>query len=131
MGGLKRACEIVASFVFFPLGCLFLVSVAVAVGVQALLIYVGALLAAWGFVAIGLPLLTGSMAPGEFVDGFRSQRRSERLYKGEPLPHRRLRFPTLRRAMKPDEILDGFRPRRRSDGPYEGQSIPDLYSNKF
>jgi hypothetical protein len=92
MGGLKRASEIVACFVLFPLGCLFLVSVVVAVGVQALLIYVGALLAAWGFVAIGLPLLTGSMAPGEFVDGFRSRRRSEKFYEGEPLPERPLEY---------------------------------------
>ena len=93
-----------ACFVLFPLACLFVASVVIAVGVPALLIYVGALLAAWGFVAIGLPLLTGSMAPGEFVDGFRSRRRRERVYEGEPLPERPLEYP-LSKSFEPDSLV--------------------------
>ena len=124
MSGLKRVFEIVVILVFFPLVCLFLVSVAIAVGVQALLIYVGALLAAWLFTAFGFPLVTGVMTLGEIADGFRLQRRSGRFYQGALLPQRRLRFPNLRRAMKPGEIVADVRPRRRSRGPYEGQSLP-------
>jgi hypothetical protein len=131
MAWFKTALDALAVCVLFPIALLLLGSIAIAVGVQALLIYVGALLAAWLFAAFGFPLVTGAMTLGEIADGFRSQRRSVRLYEGEPLPRRRLRFPNLRRAMKPDEILDGFSPRRRSDGPYEGQSLPDLYTETF
>jgi hypothetical protein len=132
MAWFKRGVDAFAICVLFPIVLLLLGSIAIAVSVQALLIYVGALLAAWLFTAFGFSLVTGAMTLGEIADGFRSQRRSERLYEGEPLPRRRLRFPNLRRVMKPAEIVDDFRPRRRSDGPYDGgQSLPEPYSETF
>lgn len=124
MAWFKKAVDVFAVCFLFPIVLLLLGGIAIAVGVQALLIWVGALLAAWLFTAFGFPLVTGAMTLDEIADGFRSQRRSERLYEGEPLRHRRLRFPNLRRAMKRAEIVDDFTPRRRSARPYERQSLP-------
>ena len=125
MAWLKRALDALLLFVLFPIALLLLADIAIAVGVQALLIYVGALLAAWLFTAIGLPMLTGAMAPDELLDGFRSRRRSEKLYEGEPLPDRTLGFPSLRRALAPGEIIDSFRSRRPSETLYDGEPLPD------
>ena len=89
-------------FVLFPLGCFFLVSLAIGVGLQALLIYVGAQFAAWSLFAIVLPLLTGSMAPSEIANGFRSRWRAERFYEGEPLPKRALGYQSSTRGSDAD-----------------------------
>jgi hypothetical protein len=115
----KRALEAFVVCMLFPIALLLLLGSVIAVGVQALLIYVGALLAAWLFTAIGLPMVTGAMAPGELLDAFRSRRRSETLYEGEPLPDR-----PSRRAVALGEILDSFRS-RRSERLYEGEPLPD------
>jgi hypothetical protein len=123
--GFKRALDAFAVFVLFPIALLLLVDIAIAVGVQALLIYVGALLAAWLFTAFGFPLVTGAMTLGEIADGFRSRRRSERLYEGEPLPDRALGFPYLRRARTRRKVLVDFRSQRRDTTRDEGEPLPD------
>jgi hypothetical protein len=83
---LKRLSELAIHFVLFPLGCLFIVLVAIGIGIQALAIYVGALLAAWTISAIGIPMLFGVIGPDELVDRIRNLRRSTRFFEGEPLP---------------------------------------------
>ena len=125
MERIKRALDVFAVFVLFPIALVLLVDIAIAVGVQALLIYVGALLAAWLFTAFGFPLVTGAMTLGEIADGFRSRRRSERLYEGEPLPGRALRLPRLRRARTRRNVLVEFRPVRRNTRRDEGEPLPD------
>lgn len=72
-------------------------------------------------------MLTGVMKPGEILDGFRSRLRSERFYEGEPLPGRKLGFPSFRRAMASGESSS----RRRSERVYDGDSLPDPYSSAF
>jgi hypothetical protein len=102
----KRALDAFVVCVLLPIALLLLGTFALAIGVRPLLIYVGALLAIWLLFAIGLPMLTGMMKPGEILDGFRSQRRSERLYEGEQLPGRTLGFPSWRRALESVERLE-------------------------
>ena len=89
MSRLKRVAEIVILFVVVPFACLFAAGIVIAVGVQSVLIYVGALLAAWMFSAFALPLLFGALSPGEIVDGYQSRRRHESVYEGEALPRAR------------------------------------------
>jgi hypothetical protein len=125
MDGFKSALDAFAAFVLFPIALLLLVDIAIAVGVQALLIYVGALLAAWLFTAFGFPLVTGAMTLDEIADGFRSRRRSERLYKGEPLPDAAPVFPYVRRARKPRKVLVDFRSQPRNTRRDEGEPLPD------
>lgn len=125
MDGFKRAVDAIAVFVLFPIALLLWVDIVIAVGVQALLIYVGALLAAWLFTAFGFPLVIGAMTLGEIADGFRSQWRSERLYEGEPLPHRALGLPYLRRARTPRKVRVDLRSRRRNTRRDEGEPLPD------
>jgi hypothetical protein len=124
MDGFKRALDAIAVFVLFPIALLLLVDIVIAVGVQALLIYVGALLAAWLFTAFGFPLVTGAMTLGEIADGFRAQLRSERLYEGEPLPDRARGFRYLRRARRPRVLVD-YQSRRRNTRRDEGEPLPD------
>jgi len=81
----KRVGEMVTVFVVLPLACLFLVGIVLAVGVEAVVIYSGSLLAAWVFSAIALPILFGALSPQEILDGYRSRRRQERFYEGEQL----------------------------------------------
>jgi hypothetical protein len=100
MSRLKRVAEIVILFVVVPFACLFAAGIVIAVGVQSVLVYVGALLAAWMFSAFALPLLFGALSPGEIVDGYRSRRRFESVYEGEVLPARA-------------GLLSRLRPRRR------------------
>jgi hypothetical protein len=121
----KRTLDAFAVFVLFPIALVLLVDIAIAVGVQAILIYVGALLAAWLFTAFGFPLVTGAMTLGEIADGFRSRRRGERLYEGEPLPGRALRLPHMRRARTPRNVCVEFRPLRRSARRDEREPLPD------
>lgn len=125
MERIKRALDVFAVFVLFPIALVLLVDIAIAVGVQALLIYVGALLAAWLFTAFGFPLVTGAMTLGEIADGFRSRRRSERLYEGEPLPGRALRIHRSRRARTRRNVLVEFLPVRRNTRGDEGEPLPD------
>ena len=68
MAWFKRALDGFVLCVLFPIALLLLGSIALAVGVQPLLIYVGTLLAVWLLFAIGLPMLTGVMRPGEILD---------------------------------------------------------------
>ena len=91
MGSLRRTVEIGVVFVVFPLACLALVSIWVAVGLLPLAVTVGAMLAAWLFSAYFLPLVMGVMAPSEIAAGLRSRRRRSKHYEGEPLPDHRLR----------------------------------------
>jgi hypothetical protein len=99
MAWFRRALDAFVVCVLLPIALLLLGSMALAIGVQPLLIYVGALLGIWLLFAIGFPMLTGVMKPGEILDGFRSQLRSERLYEGEALPGPTLGFPSWRRAL--------------------------------
>ena len=128
MAWFKRALDAFVVCVLFPIALLLLGNVALAIGVQPLLIYVGTLLAAWLLFAIGLPMLTGVMTAGEILDGFRSRLRSERFYEGEPLPGRKLGFPSWGRALASEESLAGFRPRRRRESVYDSERLPDPYS---
>ena len=117
MSWLKRSTEIVILFVVLPLVGLFWAGVAIAVGVKAVLIYSGAIVAAWTFAAIGLPMLFGVISPREIVDGYRSRRRSERFYEGEPLRAARqgFRFWKVR--------FDGRRSRRRHEKFYPREPL--------
>jgi hypothetical protein len=85
--------EIVILFVVVPCACLFAAGIVFAVGVQAVLIYVGALLAAWMFSAFALPMLFGALSPSEIVEGYQSRRRHVSSYEGEPLRGTRGGFP--------------------------------------
>ena len=123
MAWFKRALDALVLCVLLPIALLLLGSMALAVGVQPLLIYVGSLLAVWLLFAIGVPMLTGVMKPGEILDGFRSRLRSERFYEGEPLPGRKLWFPTFRRAMPSGEGLEGIGSRRMR--VYAVDQLPD------
>ena len=125
MSWLKRAIEIAILLVVLPLVGAFWVGIAIAVGIEAVLIYVGALLAAWIFGAIGLPMLFGVISPREIADGFRSRRRSERFYEGEPLPGRTLSLPRLRRARTPRKVLVEFQSLRRKSRRDESEPLPD------
>jgi hypothetical protein len=94
---LKRATDFLLIFVLFPIVVLMAVAIAIAVSLTGLLVYLGALLAAWLFVAFVFPLATGIMTPDEIVGGIRSRRRYETHFEGEPLPEDRL----LGRVWKP------------------------------
>jgi hypothetical protein len=85
MSRLKRLLEIATLVVGLPLALLFFAGVAIAVGVQSIFIYTGALLAAWLFSAIVLPIAFGAMSPAELVDGYQSRRRHEKFHEGESL----------------------------------------------
>ena len=80
----------------------FLANAAVAVGLKALAIYVGALLAAWTFAALALPLLFGVITPGELLASFRARRSQARHHEGDALP---VRLGILGRR-KPDRIIE-------------------------
>jgi hypothetical protein len=83
---LKRLIDFATLFVLFPLGCLFIVLVAIGIGIQALAVLVGALVAAWTIPAIGIPMLLGVIGTDELVDRIRNVHRSSRFFEGEPLP---------------------------------------------
>jgi hypothetical protein len=117
VGWLRRFIEIVILFVVLPVVALFWAGVVIAVGVKALLIYSGALVAAWIFGAIGLPILFGVVSPREIVEGYRARRRHERFYEGEPLPAARQKF----RFWK--VRFDGRRSRRRREKFYPREPL--------
>jgi hypothetical protein len=75
-------------FVLFPIAVFLLAAIAFAMGLEALAVYVGALLAVWLLFAYALPMLTGVMTPGEVLTGVRSCRRNSTHFEGEPLPER-------------------------------------------
>ena len=85
MRRLQQVVEAFLVFLAFPLACLVLVSIVLALGAKAVAIYVGALLAAWLVCAFMLPMLFGAMTPDEVVANIRS-RRVRRTALGEPLP---------------------------------------------
>ena len=57
MAWFKTALDAFVICVLLPIGLLMMGSIALAVGVQPLLIYVGALLAVWLLLAIGFPMV--------------------------------------------------------------------------
>ena len=93
MGSLKRSIEIVTLFVVLPLAVVFWISIMIAFGVTSILLCAGLLLAAWLVSAVALPMAFGVISPGEIADGFRSRRRHERFYEGEPLRGPRAGYP--------------------------------------
>jgi hypothetical protein len=93
MSSLKRSIEIGILVVVLPLALLFWAGIFWAFGVQAILLCTGLLLGAWIFSAIAVPMLFGAISPGEIVDGYRSRRRHERFYEGEPLGGPRQGYP--------------------------------------
>ena len=99
MRGLRTAVVLIA----FLVACAFLISVALAVGVTAIAIYVGALLAAWTFAALVLPVSFGVISPDELLASLRARRAFATQHEGEALPGRRLGI-VLRR--KPARVIE-------------------------
>jgi hypothetical protein len=85
--------EIVTLFVVLPLAVVFWASIMFAFGITSILLCVGLLLAAWLFSAIAIPMMLGAISPGEIADGYRSRRRHEHFYEGEPLRGPRTGYP--------------------------------------
>jgi len=83
----KKVVEAVLVFVAFPIALAVLAAVAVAVGLKALSMYIGGLLAPWLLFAYVLPMLTGVMTPGEVLAGMRARHKRENLHEGVPLPN--------------------------------------------
>ena len=86
MGGLRRAFEIIYFFVFFPLGCFFLVSLAMAVGVKTFLIFVGTLIVILTGPTFGMAMLFGVLKPSELVDRIGNGLHSSKYFEGARLP---------------------------------------------
>ena len=85
MTRLSRASDLLQVFVLFPIAVSFAIAIVLAVGVEALAIYVGAILSAWLLFAYALPLLTGVMRPAEVHENIRARRRHGSQYEGEVL----------------------------------------------
>ena len=105
MRRLKRIVEISLVFVTFPVVCFVLLGTVIAVGVDAFLIWLGAMLSAWFLVAFIVPLFLGVMAPSEIVDNIRSRRVSRTHHEGEPLAKRRMEAPHLDVRLDADLFL--------------------------
>ena len=89
MTRLKRATELFALFVLFPLAVVLAAIIAWAVSLVGLVAYVGALLSVWLLFAYVVPLSTGIMTPDEVFAGVRSRRRRQNEFEGHPLPEDR------------------------------------------
>lgn len=87
----------------FLLACGILARIALAVGPKAIVVYVGALLAAWLFAAFAVPLLFGVITPGELLASLAWRRAQASHHEGDPLPARR---PRLFVRAKTDELAD-------------------------
>ena len=85
MAALKRTTGLIEVFVAFPIAACFGIGIALAVSLEGLAIYVGALLSAWLMFAYALPLLTGVMKAGELQENVSARRRHGSQYEGEPL----------------------------------------------
>jgi hypothetical protein len=87
MGTRKKVVGALLVFVLFPIALAVLAAVAVAVGLKALAMYLGGLLAPWLLFAYVLPMLTGVMAPSEVLAGIKARHGRRNLHEGVPLPN--------------------------------------------